>query len=233
MLPQVAKLGGMALDFLFPQWCIGCGQEGDAICPTCCHSLPRVIPPLCPRCGQPQANGILCSKCSSRPAEIDGIRSPFRFDGLARQAIHQLKYNNLRTLATPLSRQLDNYITKNPVPGEVLVPVPLHDKRLRQRGYNQSALLARQLSKLTDMPMLNDCLVRQKYAHPQAMTASAAERETNVARAFSCRHSRLLDKQVLLIDDVATSGATLNACAAALKAAGATSVWGLVLALET
>jgi ComF family protein len=149
-----------------------------------------------------------------------------------RQAIHQLKYKNLRALAAPLARLLNDYLITNPVPGEVLVPVPLHRKRLRERGYNQSSLLAGELAKLTNLPMVADCLIRQRHAPPQARTSTVDERKSNVADAFAYRDQRLRDKQVLLIDDVSTSGATLNACAMALKAAGATSVWGLVLARE-
>jgi ComF family protein len=149
-----------------------------------------------------------------------------------RQAIHQLKYRNLRALAVPLAKLLQEYLATNPMLGEVLVPVPLHQKRLRERGYNQSSLLAQELGKLTDLPIVDDCLIREQHAPPQAKTSTVEERRSNVARAFTCRKHRLQDKQVLLIDDVSTSGATLDACATVLKAVGATSVWGLVLARE-
>ena len=232
MLPQLTKLKGIALNLLFPQWCVGCGKEGDFICSSCRRSLPRIMPPLCPRCGRPQSSGILCPACVSWQAEIDGIRSPFRFDGVMRQAIHQLKYRNLRALAVPLAKLLQDYLTTSHVPGEALVPVPLHQKRLRQRGYNQSRLLAQELGKLINLPVVDDCLIRLRHAPPQARTSTVEERRSNVADAFTCRNHRLRDKQVLLVDDVSTSGATLDACAAALKAAGASSVWGLALARE-
>jgi len=190
------------------------------------------MPPLCPRCGRPQASGILCPGCVGWQAEIDGIRSPFRFDGVMRQAIYQLKYRNLRALVVPLAKLLHDYLGTNPVPGEAVVPVPLHQKRLRERGYNQSSLLARELGKLINLPIVDNCLIRLRHAPPQARTSTVDERRSNVAGAFTCRDQRLQDKQVLLVDDVSTSGATLDACARALKAAGATSVWGLVLARE-
>jgi ComF family protein len=113
-----------------------------------------------------------------------------------------------------------------------MVPVPLHHKRLRERGYNQSHLLAQELSKLTGLPLADNCLIRKRHTPPQARTTTVDERQSNVADAFSCRDRRLENKQVLLIDDVSTSGSTLDACAQALKAAGASSVWGLVLARE-
>ena len=232
VLPQVTKFKGIALDLLFPQWCVGCGREGDYICRTCRQSLLPITPPVCPRCGRPQPGGVLCPSCVNWQAEIDGIRSPFIFDGVIRRAIHELKYRNLRAMAAPLAKLLHDYLITNPVPGEVLVPVPLHRKRWRERGYNQSSLLARELGKLIGLPVVDDCLVRQQYAPPQARTASVSERKSNVAGAFACRDGRLGGKQVLLIDDVSTSGATLDACAGALKSAGAASVWGLVLATE-
>jgi len=232
VLPQVIKLKRMALDLLFPQWCIGCGKEGSFLCHSCRGALPYIVPPFCPKCGKPQPSGTLCPGCVGWQAEIDGIRSPFRFDGVMRQAIHQLKYRNLRALAVPLAKLLNDYLATNPVPGEVLVPVPLHRKRLRERGYNQSRLLVKELGKLINLPVIDDCLIRKQYAPPQTKTTTVDERQSNVVNAFTCRDHRLKDKQVLLIDDVSTSGATLDACAAALKAAGATSVWGLVLARE-
>jgi len=154
------------------------------------------------------------------------------FDGVIRQAIHQLKYRNLRALAVPLAKLLNDYLITNPVPGEVLVPVPLHRKRLRERGYNQSRLLAKELGKIIKLPVIDDYLIRKQFAPPQTKTTTVDERRSNVVNAFTCRDHRLKDMQVLLIDDVSTSGATLDACAAALKAAGTTSVWGLVLARE-
>ena len=232
MLPQLTRLKGMALDLLFPRWCIGCGKEGEYICLSCSQSLPRIMPPLCPKCGRPQSRATLCPSCADWPAEIDGIRAPFEFDGVIRQAIHQLKYKNLRALAGLLAQLLDDYLVSNPVPGEVLVPVPLHLKRLRERGYNQSSLLAQELGRLTTLPVVDDCLIRQRHALPQARTTTVEERQSNVANAFLCRDRSLKDKQVLLIDDVSTSGATLDACVGALKEGGALSVWGLVLARE-
>jgi len=132
----------------------------------------------------------------------------------------------------PLASFLHDYLVTNPVPGEVLVPVPLHQKRLRERGYNQSRLLAQELGKLINLPVVNDCLIRQKHTPAQTRASTVDERRSNVVDAFVCHNHRLKDKRVLLIDDVATSGATLDACAAALKSAGAVSVWGLALARE-
>lgn len=149
-----------------------------------------------------------------------------------RQAIHQLKYRNIRALAAPLALLLNDFLVAHPLSGDVLVPVPLHLKRLKERGYNQSGLLAAELGKLTNLSVVDDCLTRRQPTSPQARTATVEERRSNVSEAFVCRDDRLRNRQVILIDDVATSGATLNACAQALKAAGAISVWGLTVARE-
>jgi competence protein ComFC len=160
------------------------------------------------------------------------MRAPFVFEGTVRTAVHQFKYKNLRALAAPLAALMDAYFSRYPLPGEVLVPVPLHPKRLRERGYNQSALLARELGRLRGMSVVADCLVRREARSPQARTSGVAERRTNVAGAFGCRDRRLAEKAVILVDDVATTGATLEDCAAALHEGGAASVWGFTLARE-
>ena len=191
-----------------------------------------MFPPFCPKCGRPQASGTVCPICRQRQTEIDGIRSPFRFDEVIRRAIHQLKYYNLKAISPCLAELLANYLQSNPLPAEVVVPVPLHPRRSRERGYNQSSLLARDLGKLTNLPVIEGCLLRIKQAQPQVRTSNIEERRKNVANAFACRDDRVNDKQVILVDDVCTSGATLESCAAALKSKGAISVWGLTLARE-
>ncbi len=191
-----------------------------------------MMPPICPRCGRPQASGILCSNCRERQTEIDGIRSPFRFDGVMRDAIHQLKYRNLKAISPCLAELLADYLESNPLPGETLIPVPLHPKRLRERGYNQSRLLAWDLGKLTNIPVIADCLIRVKEATPQVKAANLEERHRNVTDAFACHNGKVSGKEIILVDDVCTSGATLESCAEALKSKGAISVWGLTLARE-
>lgn len=173
----------------------------------------------------------MCPICINHPLIIDGIRSLFLFQGTVRQAILQLKYRHLKSIATPLSQLLAEYLSSHPLRGEAIIPVPLHPKRLRERGYNQASLLAKKLSRLGGLPVVEDTLIRVRDALPQARTRSAIERRQNVQDAFVC-HQGLEGKQVLLIDDVCTTGATLDACAIALKAAGSGSVWGLTVAKE-
>ena len=222
----------MAIDFFFPSRCVGCGKVGGFLCSDCYRKLAKLPPPLCPKCGRPQISGILCPSCRQLQTEIDGIRSPYRFDEVIRKAIHELKYHNLKAISFCLAELLANYLQSNPLPGETIVPVPLHSQRLRERGYNQSTLLARDLGKLTNLPVIENCLIRVKEAQPQVKASSVEERRENVIHAFMCQNEKVSGKQIILIDDVCTSGATLESCASALKSKGATSVWGLTLARE-
>jgi ComF family protein len=138
----------------------------------------------------------------------------------------------LKAISPCLAELLADYLKKNPLPGEALVSVPLHPRRLRERGYNQSILLAGELGKRIGLPVIEDCLIRVKQAQPQVRAGDVEERWRNVADAFMCRDERISGKQIILIDDVCTSGATLESCAATLKNKRATSVWGLTLARE-
>jgi len=173
-----------------------------------------------------------CPVCSKWKLEIAGIRSVFLFQGLVRQAIHQFKYNNFKALAIPLAQLLAESMETRPLPADVIVPVPLHHRRLRERGYNQSGLLAQELGNLTGMPVVEKSLMRVGNTPAQTRAASADVRRANVRGAFSCKDGRLRGKQVLIVDDVCTTGATLDSCAVALNRAGAGPVWGLTVARE-
>jgi ComF family protein len=232
VLPALASFQRAALNLFFPPWCIGCGREGNYICVACHQSLTYISPPICPVCGRPLTDAGTCPGCIEPPLAIDGIRAPFLFSGVIRKAVHDLKYHNLKDIGPVLAGYLYDYLLSNPVPADVIVPVPIHRKRRRERGYNQSALIAHELSIRTGIPMAPNCLIRKTYTPPQVRTATAVERRANVTHAFTCIDNSLNNKHVLIIDDVSTSGATLNACAAALKAAGVAGVHGLTIALE-
>lgn len=220
------------LDLLFPLRCVNCGIEGSLICSSCSQALPKMEPPVCQRCGISLGEGGICSACIGHPLTIDDIRSPFLFEGTIRRAIHQLKYRHLKAIAIPLGQLMAEFFHSRQLPGDVLIPVPLHPKRLRERGYNQASLLAIEIGKLTGIPVVEGKLLRLRDTVYQARTTSAAERRNNVRDAFGCPQ-RLRGDNILLIDDVCTTGATLDACATALKAAGAGSIRGLTAARES
>ena len=161
---------------------------------------------------------------------IDGIRAAAYFeDNPIRSAIHDLKYHNHRAVVTILSEILADTYQRYNFCADVIVPVPLHHSRLKERGYNQSELLAKQLGKLLSLPVNNTTLQRIRRTESQ-VKLGAKERHKNVADAFVCSNKQLVNQKILLIDDVCTTGSTLDACAAALKQGGVISVWGLILA---
>jgi len=152
-------------------------------------------------------------------------------EGAIKEAIHAFKYRNIRAAAPELGQLLAQYLEAHPMPGEVLAPVPLHPRWLRSRGYNQAALLARELGKLSGLPVNERLLSRTKNTPPQVQTSNREERRRNMAGSFKCNIDAC-GLSVILVDDVTTTGSTLSACAAALKEAGAVSAWGLALAKE-
>jgi ComF family protein len=151
------------------------------------------------------------------------------FEGPLRQAIHHLKYSGRSSLAEPLGRFLTECWIAGPLPADLIVPVPLHKARLHERGYNQSTLLARQLARASGLPLAEEALKRIRATTPQ-VSLNAIEREANVRDAFEAHANLVVGRRILLVDDVCTTGATLDACSRALKQGGATSVWALTLA---
>ena len=224
----LVRLSLSALELLFPPQCFGCGRYGTFLCPSCQSSLSPLKPPYCRRCAQPIGRGGLCRQCVGSPPGINGISSPYLMESAIREAIHGLKYRTLRAAAPSLGKILSSWLEANPLPGDVLVPVPLHKRRLRDRGYNQSALLAREVGKRTGLPVLEDVLVRTRDTRPQ-VSLSREDRSLNVVGSFECVGS-VKDGRFILVDDVVTTGSTMSACALALRAGGASDVWGLTLA---
>lgn len=165
------------------------------------------------------------------PPEIHGIRAVGYLEGPLRTAIHRFKYSNVRGLAVPLGRLAVESLLRYDLPVDAIVPVPLHPRRLRERGYNQANLLATEIGKSRNLAVVDDVLVRVRSTMPQ-VGLSAKRRRENVKDAFRCTSATLQGHNVLLVDDVCTTGATLEACSLALRQVGVGLVWGLVLARE-
>lgn len=216
------------LDLLFPPHCVACGALGSWFCPACAATVAVQRPPLCARCGQPLPGGRVCYRCKRQPPPLDGLRSVAPHKAPLSQAIHALKYEGVRVLAAPLGAMMAEYAADLVLPADVLVPVPLHRTRERQRGYNQSRLLAAEMASRLGLPVVEG-LVRLRNT-PAQVGLSRAQRLVNVRGAFCAPGADLTSKRVLLVDDVHTTGATLGACADALRRAGARSVWALTLA---
>ncbi len=222
-----------SVDLLFPKRCVGCDVEGAFLCGECHDDLPTLEPPYCFICSQPGDLMMrLCARCWERPLQIDGIRSPYRFEGAIRNAVHSLKYRNLRAMAPVLAGLLANFVVSQSIEADLLVPAPLHPRRERSRGYNQTLLLAKETGALLDVETSSDALRRVQNTPSQASVSSEDERLANVANAFQAEPDLVGGKRVMILDDVCTTGSTLEACSLALKAAGALSVQGLTLARE-
>lgn len=216
------------LDLLYPPQCPGCGRVGVLFCDEC-RGLVRAYPAdVCARCGRSQLTGSLCVTCRATASPLEAVFPATIFAHPIRKAIHAFKYEGVADLAGPLAEWLVAAWRLRGIDADLIVPVPLHRKREAERGYNQSALLARALSRQISVPLASAALVRTVRTRPQ-VGLSRDERRTNIAGAFRCA-GKVTDLRVVLVDDVCTTGATLEACAAELKAAGARQVVGLTVA---
>jgi ComF family protein len=226
------QLKHFLLDLIFPIRCIGCGTEGSWFCETCTERVKLKTEQNCPVCWQVSPGGQTCGNCKNK-TDLAGLRVAASYEAnpeLAR-AVKTLKYKFSDPLATNLGSLLVRAIqTKQNYPGErILVPVPLHPRRKNWRGFNQAELLARTAAEKLNLPVEN-ILLRTKNT-PQQARLSRTARLINLKDAFAIQpETNLQNKTVILIDDVASTGATLGECASALRKAGAKSVWGLVLA---
>jgi ComF family protein len=228
------------LDMLYPRNCIGCGKSSPKtfshICWDCWSDTLRVEPPFCCLCGDPVAGAIdhdfICYSCSAENPSFDGARSVVRYDGVVGEALRRFKYGKALWLAPDLAKLLRNglYAEYPNVSFDCIVPVPLHHVHRRERGYNQSAVLAFELSRLIRRKSRPGWLRRIRPTVTQTHL-TASQRLSNVQNAFqSIRGAAITGQHVLLVDDVMTTGATVNACAKALKKGGARTVHVLTVA---
>jgi len=217
------------LDLVLPPACAGCGQkmlaQGLPFCELCLVSV-ILLPPCCSRCGAALEVDGICRPCRDRPPLVAGVHAILLHGGQAARAIWRLKYEGASHLAHSLGRLMQPEIQTLLDRIDVVVPVPLHRRRLIQRGYNQAALLARAALHGTQIPVRYDLLTRPR-ATPAQTGLGRAGRWANVQGAFSARSVKA---RVLLIDDVATTNSTATACTAALLSAGAHEVRLLTLA---
>lgn len=231
MRSRIYRVGWKLLDLLFPPMCAGCGAWGEKYCRTCFEETLLVKKPICQICGDSLEKGqpVICDRCQSTEVAFMAVRSWAYYEDPLLSAIHKLKYRGDIGLGSILARPLTDLLLSHRWQVDAVVPVPLDSTRQRQRGYNQSALLARPISWEASLEYLPDAVCRTRETRQQ-VGLSREDRVANMAGAFAADQKRVTGRSVLLIDDVITTGSTMNACAQSLMNAGAKSVFGLTLA---
>lgn len=217
------------LDLLIPPSCGGCGSNGMRWCSECDLKVETISTAYCPICGQKQNIHSVCSRCKSLRPTYNQLRSWAVFNNEIRNAIHKLKYRNDISLGEILSRPLIGLLNDLPWSIDIVVPVPLSNDRLKERGYNQAALIALPIALGLGLKYHPKALKRVRETESQ-VGLSISQRHENVFGAFIADQRMVSGKNILIVDDVATSGATLNACADALLLARAAEVNAITLA---
>jgi len=221
------------IDLLFPIECLGCGKEGVWLCQNCLGKIKLLKNWHCPVCKINLTEGEVCSKCQPH-SYLDGAIIAVSYeDDLIDKAIHCLKYKGIKGLFYPLSGILTKVLRKKRFWDNdwILVPVPLHKRRERWRGFNQTELIAKEIGLRLNLEVNNNNLYRTRYTYPQ-VKLTRQQRLKNIVNAFQVKNNFSSDgcKKVILLDDVMTTGATLQECAKVLKESGASKVWAVVLA---
>jgi ComF family protein len=218
------------LDLLFPPRCISCRQPGSEICPSCLQTFQPVPEPVCEICSEPVPVPGLCNRCrQNRPAYLK-VYSAYCYDGAVQQAVQALKYRRRKSLSIPLAHSLAKRVPLPPAENARLAAVPMHVDRQVQRGYNHAALLAAELSKQWDIPLLSSHALQRTTNTKTQVGLQYVDRVRNVKGAFYADSREVKDHTILLVDDVCTTGATLDAIAEVLLAAGSLAVIGITLA---
>lgn len=227
-------------DLVFPPRCMACGvlpagPEDASFCRACFSLIRFISPPLCPCCGIPIAGAgadHLCGDCLVAPPPYAVARAVARYEAVLLDAIHTFKYKGKITTGEVLGKIMADHA----YPGysiadySLIVPVPLHPKRLRERGFNQSVILAREISKRFSLPLDFLTLRRHVFTEPQ-VNLGKDRRTANVRGAFAVKNKKKIEGQkIILVDDVYTTGSTVKECAGALMQHGAVEVSVLTLA---
>lgn len=244
------KIKKFLLDILFPKFCFSCGREGSYLCEDCQSILEISQYQYC-LCKKPKRlpEGRKCPKC--QPKILSALYSALSYQNpLIKELIQKFKYNPfIKELAKPLaSLIITHFQLLNNKPSQILacktwegksnfsnfilIPIPLNEKRLRWRGFNQATEISKELSKILEIPLVLNCLIKIKETLPQ-VKLSERERKENVEGTFSCQNqSKIFGKRILLVDDIYTTGATMEEAARVLKESGAKEIRGIVVARE-
>ena len=215
------------MEAILPQRCLACGRFGAALHASCAASLPAAEGSRCLRCWAPDSSE-LCRRCQAAPPAFEALRAHFRFEGDARRAILEAKFRGVTALLDPLAEAAAGRV-QAAWHIDAVVPVPLHPRRERQRGYNQAAPVAKTVARRLGVPYRPELLRRVRATPPQA-SLDKEQRARNLLGAFEAKGT--VSGALLLADDVTTTGATFEAAARALRDAGARTVFALAIARE-
>jgi ComF family protein len=235
MKTAITKTKNAILDLLFPKSCVGCAQEGVFLCDTCKTGLwKQTLTPVCPVCSFRNGTGAVCKPCRKKTA-LNRFIAVFPYqEKIAREMIHIYKYGRAREMGPLCAEFLAAFVQQWRVPLSrtmTIMPIPLHSRRLRERGFNQSEEIGKRVAEILGLAYRDDVLRRTSYARSQVACADFRERKKNIAGVFSAREApEIQHKTIVLIDDVATSRSTMDEAGRVLKNAGIKSVWGAVIA---
>lgn len=216
------------LDTLLPQDCLLCASPAGSqlICPACVADLPTLPTPACPRCALPSPQGEICGRCQRHPPHFDRLIALYPYSFPLDRMIQRLKYGHQLALAAWFGEQLA--ATARNLDFDLIVPMPLHPARLTERGFNQAMEICRPLAHATNLPIDSSCCQRIRPTSPQEGLSLLARRR-NLKNAFAC-NTDLGGRHILLVDDVVTTGASVNECARTLRLHGAAEITVLTVA---
>ena len=218
------------IDFFYPPFCCHCGKIGFEVCPSCFSKIEIISTHrICNSCGRVIQNHGKCPICTLSPPKFDQARSWGIYSGVLKQIIQKIKYDRGFGVIEYISKPLIDCIFRWGISIDMIIPIPLGKKREKERGYNQSALIAAPISKLLGIPMNKSALSRFRETRSQ-VGLNYEERNRNINGAFHAKHTEITQKSILLIDDIATTCATLNESAKTLKLAGASKVFCFTIA---
>lgn len=227
MKVKLKKAKKFLLDLFFPSFCVGCHEEGNLLCRKCQKQIITVQATICPECSKLSDTGRYCERCRKDKALRGIIVATYYEEGPIKEMIHNFKYNHALELKKVLSNLLAQAVNQKKF--DLITFAPLHRRRLAERGFNQAEILAEETSMKLKLPCV-ETLIKTKSTKRQVGLTGGARRQ-NLDRVFKIKKGiDITKKKILIIDDITTTGTTLNECAKVLKTAGAKEVWGLVVA---
>ena len=233
LLTALREITSGAINLLFPPTCVHCGREGALLCHICASESTLVLQNVCRKCAEPLVKPGTCARCVADASSLDRLYGSYLYESPVGSAVRAFKFDDVRALGSALA-EMFNVDAMSRSAADLLVPIPLHKSRLRSRGYNQSAILARLLSERLGLETRN-VLVRVAHTVPQSELPTATVRHSAMAGGFSTgpdASAVVNGKRVLLVDDVFTTGSTVKAAADVLKSAGASWVGVAALTVQ-